>query len=374
MKQKRFIAVLLCALMVCAMLPLGAIAAEEEEETGAYGWREAFSENPGFAGSPNRVIYREDPAEIPLYRVFGSNRYETALKVAEEARNFFSNHKLWNVIIASGTDFPDALGAAGPAYDLGAPILLVDKNRVTQIAQYVGENIYKPTEPDDGDGCVYIMGGTGAVPANMETELEKAGVDPEKIVRFQGSNRYMTNLDVLSAYGSINAVLVCSGKDFADALSASALGEPILLVADKLTAEQKAVLADLGAKHFYIVGGTAAVSESVENELKTIAQSAGGRVERIYGKNRYETSKAVAEAFWDGCAGVVLSYGLDFPDGLSGATMCFIAECPMLLATTSNISYADECGQNLGVTEVCVLGGPSLISDAAALSVLAEDE
>ena len=355
MKLKRLFAVMVCVLMVAALLPLGVAAQEEEEEPVGF-WERS-------EGARWTEVRREQ-VEDPIIRIYGNNRYETSMKLAEICREGFGG-KLQNVIIACGTDFPDALGAAGPAYELAAPIILVDKNRVKQVAAYVGENL-------ETGGEVFIMGGTGAVPASMETELVAAGVVQDDIYRLEGATRYETNMAVLDGYGKyLDYVMVCSGKDYADALSASAFGAPILLVGDKLTDAQKAFLAEKETCYFDIIGGEAAVSASVEADLRAIAAKySDGGVERFAGRNRYETSKAVAEAGWEKANYVVLSYGLDFPDGLSGAILCFITDSPMLLATTSNISVAAECAHNLNAKNVIVLGGPTLISDDAALKLV----
>ena len=50
-------------------------------------------------------------------------------------------------------------------------------------------------------------------------------------------------------------IMVCTGKDFADSLSVSALGNPILLVKDELTQEQKKFMRSLPGNFYYIIGG-----------------------------------------------------------------------------------------------------------------------
>ena len=61
-------------------------------------------------------------------------------------------------------------------------------------------------------------------------------------------------------------IIVATGTGFADSLSASAAGKPILLVDGKkeLTQVQKDYLGTLGTEKFYIVGGTGAVAEGYE--------------------------------------------------------------------------------------------------------------
>ena len=249
-------------------------------------------------------------------------------------------------------------------------------NRVTQVAEYAGANL--TTDGGSNAGFVFIMGGTGAVPETMETELVKAGVPENKIKRFQGANRYETNLEVLKFYSSaigeqLEYVMVCSGKDYADALSASAFGEPILLVGDKLTDAQRAFIEENGIVYVDIAGGEAAVSAEIEAELKVYAPGDDG-VWRFGGSNRYGTSKALAEyglEYGDfESDNIVLAYGMNYPDGLSCAPICFMNSAPLLLATTSAVGSASEYAHAVGVKYAFVMGGTTLISDAAALSTV----
>ena len=341
MNIKRFFILFICILMVMTMVPITA-AAEDQARGG---------------GSP-------------FLRIAGNNRYDTSLFIAHEWLNYNSGNSFDNVILASGTDFPDALGSSGPANETFSPIILVDNNNLAGIAEYVKINLSE-------GGYVYIMGGNGAVPSAMETELVKAGINSIRIKRFDGNDRYETNLKVLENFdyrhGVFDGIVVCSGKNYADALSASALGSPILLVGDTLTDAQKKYLKDFEFNRFLIVGGPAAVNEEVENQLIDIVASSeggGGWLNRVWGEDRYETSRNLAFFGWDASDKVVLTYGNNFPDGLSGCTLCFWEDCPLLLATSSAKEEAAEAAQGLGADFAIVLGGETLISDEAVAYIL----
>ncbi len=363
MKLKRFFVLFICIMMVMTMMPLTAAAEDQADPDHPFGVSEWV---PGMTpASTQFATTREASTGYVFDRIAGKNRFETSLLIADKWLWFADGDSFENVILVSGMDFPDALGARGPAYDLYGPIILADPNNMTNLAEYIETNMAE-------DGFVYIMGGNGAVPAEMETELVKAGISKENIVRLKGKDRYQTNLAVLDGYSSINTLVVCSGKDYADALSASAIGEPILLVGDTLTDEQLALIADKGTSKFLIVGGTGAVSSEVEAQLQAIANSYGsnGFLHRVSGKNRYETSKAFAEFVWeDDSESAVFACGNNFPDGLSGATLCFWLGGPMILATSTATSAAAECVQNLHIEGGFVLGGTSLISDEAMCTI-----
>jgi len=89
--------------------------------------------------------------------------------------------------------------------------------------------------------------------------------------RLYGSNRYATCLKILNEAGVDNGsdVIVCSGNGYADALTASASGKPILLVADTLTDAQKDFLASKSGLKFTILGGPTVVNKTVESALRS---------------------------------------------------------------------------------------------------------
>ena len=285
-------------------------------------------------------------------RIYGSNRYETAFKAADELKALRGGKQFDNVIVACGTNFADALAGSYLAAVKDAPILLVQPSMVNKVTNYIKTNLR-------AGGTVYILGGTNAVPASME-----AGLGGFTVKRFAGANRYETNLMILNEAGvGDKEILVATGTNFADSLSASATGKPILLVGAKLTSAQKQFLAGTkGTK--YILGGTNAVSSNIENELK-----AYGAVKRLGGANRYATSVLIAETFFSSPKSAVLSYAQNFPDGLCGGVIAYKQGAPMLLVTDSGAKAADTYAAKCGIKNGYVLGGTGLISDATMKAI-----
>ena len=183
-----------------------------------------------------------------------------------------------------------------------------------------------------------------------------------------GSNRYETNLTILTEAGVTDEdMLICSGTGFADSLSASAVGKPIMLVGDSLTPAQKTFLGKTKKRTNYIIGGTGAVCQQVENQLNDY-----GLVDRVSGSNRYTTSTEVASKFFpsDECPGMVLAYGLNFPDGLAGGPLAMMANAPLVLVSSGDTAAAAEYAEKTNITEAVVLGGPGLISDKAVKIII----
>jgi putative cell wall-binding protein/photosystem II stability/assembly factor-like uncharacterized protein len=150
-------------------------------------------------------------------RIDGADRYETARKVAAETVKRLGTFS-GTAFIATGANFPDALAASPLAAAKGWPIYLV-----------------RPTGVDDalvtamkaaGVNKVIILGGTGAVPASVESAL-KTRV-PGAYTRLQGTDRYATALAV-ATYGvssaglSWNKVAIATGENFPDALAGGVL-------------------------------------------------------------------------------------------------------------------------------------------------------
>ena len=196
--------------------------------------------------------------------------------------------------------------------------------------------------------------------------------------RIAGVDRYKTAVAVSQkGWKTAEYAVLARGDNFADALCAGPLahkyGGPILLTQpNQLNSDTLVELKRLGVKHLFIAGGTGAVSQSVENALK----SAGIQtVERIYGAERYETSVKIAEKVGlatsgTGSSKAVLATGSDFPDALSISGIAAKLGMPILLTAKDSLpASVGSYFQANTVTETYVVGGTGVISDATAAGV-----
>ncbi len=288
-------------------------------------------------------------------RIYGPNRVDTSIEAARKLKTKLGVSKFDSVIVASGMNYADALAGSWLSAVKSAPILLLDKVSEDKVAQYVKANL-------SAEGTVYILGGNGAVPETLEDKL--AGLN---VSRLSGKSRYDTNMAILEETDvSGKDLIVCSGAGYADALSVSSVGRPIMLVGTELTDAQKEYLEDAGFAKIYAVGGTAAVSSDVVNEL---VQYAG--VTRVGGKNRFETSLNVAKTFFPGTHDhMMMVYAKDFPDGLSGGALAYQYDAPVLLATSDNVSAAVAYRGLSSAARSITMGGPKLISDNAIFTAM----
>lgn len=295
--------------------------------------------------------------DASLYRIAGSNRYETAFDVADALKAELGVTKFNTIIVASGTDFADALGGSYLAAVKGAPILLTNKFNVDNVHAYITANLA-------ANGTIYILGGPAAVAESFEKGLP---VTPK---RLQGANRYETNLAILKEAGVTagQEILVCTGTDYADSLSASATGKPILLVNKSLLDNQKAYLAGLGtSSKLVVLGGVNAVNANIATALDDY-----GTVTRLAGDNRFLTSIAIAKYFFPEADTAIVAYGRNYPDGLCGGSLAYAMKAPMLLTTNRDLGTTAAYTSKSGITSGLALGGTGLISDAAVSEVFGQ--
>lgn len=305
--------------------------------------------------------YTEIPVDNTVVRIFGETRVETAMVVANRYKELLGVEKLDNIIIANGSNFADALAGTYLAKQKNAPILMYHGKNTDELHRYINENLKSA-------GTVYILGGLNVLPQELEH-----GLDGFYVKRLAGATRYETNIEILKEAGVTDQeILVCTGTSFADSLSASAVGKPILLVNNKtkkLSNVQKEYLSSISSDKFYIIGGENAVSENFEIALRTY-----GATERLGGATRYETSVEVAERFFDTPDNVVLAYSMNFPDGLCGGPLAMVMNAPLILTATNKTTVADAYIENNRISAGTVLGGVGLISDEAVTEIFNMNE
>lgn len=292
------------------------------------------------------------------YRIYGDNRYETAYRTADQLKEALNVDTFDTIVVAYGRNFADALAGSYLAIQMDAPILLTQDSEDSNVQAYIEENL-------TAGGKVYILGGTAVVSQSFEDSLKSAGINVE---RLYGDSRYLTNLAILNKAGlNGKEILVCTCTSFADSLSASAANLPILLVNNdtgKLTEEQKAYLQTLNGCTFYIIGGTAAVSDDLAAQLAEY-----GKIERVYGNSREETSVKVAETFCGSADTVALAYSRNFPDGLCGGPLAYHLGAPLLLVNAGQEAYAADYVAKNSVEKGIILGGTAVIPDDVANAV-----
>ncbi|MCL2502998.1 MAG: cell wall-binding repeat-containing protein [Coriobacteriia bacterium] len=197
------------------------------------------------------------------------------------------------------------------------------------------------------------------------------------ITRISGADRYATAIEVSKRnFTSANAVIIATGANYADALSASALAgslsAPLLLTrTESLSTGVLGEINRLGAKQAYIMGSSAAVSNAVEGLLG----EAGINVERIAGADRYATSTAIADkvAELEGTSfakKAFLARGDNFADGLAASPLAYRNKMPVVLTRPAELpAPAGSAIQALGIMDVTILGSVAAVSASVEAEV-----
>lgn len=203
-----------------------------------------------------------------------------------------------------------------------------------------------------------------------EPEPPESSDEPVTVDRISGENRYATAAALAAFFEPEGTVFVANGGGFPDALAggpvASRADSAILLVSKTdIPTDTRHALDELRPSRIKVLGGAAAVSQAVEDQLRRWAP-----VDRIAGRNRYETAAAVTKSgFPSGARGVLVATGRDFPDALSGATRgaAHSDPLPILLVEPTRVPEATLMEiQRLQPSHITILGGPSVVSEAVA--------
>jgi putative cell wall-binding protein len=165
---------------------------------------------------------------------------------------------------------------------------------------------------------------------------------------------------------------------FPDALAGShvagARNAPILLTpSDRLAETTTAALNQLGAKDLILLGGTAAISTAVENQLRARPNA---RVQRVPGLNRYDTARLIAELVGGPIGTIpgpegqplrtaILAAGENFPDALASGPLSFGGRHPILLTSRNVLNNETRralANPALDIQQVVIPGGFAAVS------------
>ena len=182
-----------------------------------------------------------------------------------------------------------------------------------------------------------------------------------------GSDRYDTAAKIADQLGSYdNVVLVNATSSMSDGLSASGLAgkENGAILLTKKDSIPKATMDRIKkVKKVYIIGGEAAISEKVADEIK----AAGIKVERIGGKDRVETSELVAKKLGNYTNAFVVNGFKGEADAMSASAVAAKNGSPILLTNGKKSNHDKKSG-----VEYYVIGGNSVVDKSIAKKYNAE--
>ena len=259
----------------------------------------AFSGNKPEGDGNIEYIYTPSKPINPTYdhtRIIGSDRYETAGKIADKLGSYDTA-----VLVNATSTMSDGLSAAGLAGKEDAAILLVKKDSIPKATMNRLSKVKK----------VYIIGGENAISQKVVNQLKKNNVKVN-IERLGGKTRVETSELVAKEIGNYKKAFVVNGfKGEADAMSASSVAAreeaPILLTNGKSSKEDRK-----SGVSYYVVGGKSVMNDSIVKKYKA---------ERVAGDDRYETNREVINEFYGASETLYFANGETLVDALTASTI-----------------------------------------------------
>lgn len=207
-----------------------------------------------------------------------------------------------------------------------------------------------------------------AMVEKMKAEAIAKALANKKRIRVGGKNRRETALGVSRMkFNASDKIILVNENSFSDALTASVLAEamdvPILLTnGNDISPEVLFEMQRLKAKDVLILGGESSVSPVVEAKLKALKAN----VERIAGKDRYETSAIIADKIYsiggNNRSAIVVS-GENYPDAISIAPVAARELKPILLVKKDEMSRAvSDVLMYDSIKNITIVGGENSVS------------
>ena len=336
-----------------------------------------------------------------ITRYAGQDRYETSLSIAEALLAERGGTLEWAVVV-SGRSWPHAVVAASLAGALDAPVLLSPPNELRDdTADFLSRA---------GVSNIFVVG-TSSSPGISDSVVEELVSHGHVVERVAGDSASTTSVAVAERLGVIlrersgtsarvglmpgygPAAIVASSAVFADALVAgpvSAYGEhPVLLTSPQdLDSGVADYLVEANVEHVIVMGGTAAISSTVERALEDL----GLDVTRLAGTSRFETAVRLAELVHSRYAdesGRVCFANAEI--GLARARVPFdsFSAAPLLAARCASLILTDRRTTNaathnhlttagnpvapgIGSLRIHVFGGQAAVADDVVHQYLAD--
>ncbi len=339
-------------------------------------------DNAGNTESLTGTTFSVTPNASPVFTpVQAGDRYGTSIEISKDAfpdgitGADYQGYK--TCVLATGENWPDALGASSLAGALGGPVLLT---KTASLPSAVGAEVQRL-----GATRVIIIGSTSAVSTAVRNAVA-ATPGVTRVERLEGTDRYLTATKVASAtvdaLGTLydGSAFVSTGLNFPDALGAAPIaahkGWPVYLMGGRGDAAVAAAMDAHGVTKVHILGSIAAVPDSVKTTIKAGTGLGDAAFIRLEGADRYGTAAAVAQYGVDYCNmrwdGVALATGAAFPDALSGGLMQGRFGSVLLLTSPTALSTAAEgklTTNKAVIDEVRYLGSESAVSAAVRTKV-----
>lgn len=226
-----------------------------------------------------------------------------------------------------------------------------------------------------GDTGTGGAGGGGTVPTPSPTPTPTAppdtggagGIDPDGLQRVSGADRIVTAslVATLTFAPDVPYAFVATDRDYPDALTggaaAAAHDSPVLLTdREQLSEATRAALTYLRPREIVVLGGPAAVSERVREQLRAFTQ---GPVSRVSGPERVATANAVSARFFQTAQVAYVATARNFPDALAAGPLAARDQAPVWIVDGDPAQETLREMERLRIHELVVIGGTSAVPE-----------
>jgi len=340
----------------------------------------------------------------PVERIAGDNRYETAVEIAERQYDY---DEVETVIVARGDmagQYADGLAGNVLAGALDAPILLTAPDTLPEATEEAVD-AYDPEE-------LIILGGENAVSREVKYEL-----DVLHTTRIDGHSREETAALIAEKAneeaGLANYAFVVSGTAPADSLVAgpqavkdNAAILQVMPWRDGIPQVTADMIEELELDKIVVVGGPAVVSYREYDELEYLLEmyareddeeddnddavengendegedededededEVDVEIIRVHGADRYGTSVAMAEKYFEEAEEAIFTGGPDprLADAMAGGYLAAAKDLPVLYCEESLSEEVEEYFTDI----VTITSGAYILGGEAAVSASVADE
>lgn len=197
-------------------------------------------------------------------------------------------------------------------------------------------------------------------------DLETQGLP----ARLAGQDRIATSLDIAKeGWPKGSATVFLAGyEDWPDALASVPLAfqdnAPVLLTDnDWLDPRLQTALSNLQPSHIVVLGGNGVITDSLVQTLQHLVPQA--TIERIGGRNRFDTAALFAERLKSTSGQTILASGLDFADALSVAPFAAREGIPILLSNPDSLPVETQNAYTaLHIQQTYAIGEQGVLSDS----------
>lgn len=300
-------------------------------------------------GSKQKAEFKAASVE----RLCGDDRYKTAVAISKKGWD-----KADNVVLASGTNFTDALAGSSFAYLKDAPILLTASDKLNEDTSAEIQRL--------GAKNVYILGSI----TSISSDIENALMQTYNVERIGGEDVMDTAVKVAEKVKEIkpfDTIILATQENFPDALAAATFSAkntiPILFTRpDDMRADTMKIINDYGIKNVLIAGGTGVVSSVATHD---IYEDDNIKMKRLWGETRYDTAIEIAKNFEDtNFADLAIVTGENYPDALAGAVLAAKNNMPLILVNKGNLNSAVKNYLYAHtMNKVYIFGGTGVVPD-----------